>query len=654
MPHTSRTTTSLFASLALASAAATQQAIVTTDATTDAVIALSPFDGSLLNASLFGIPNTVQVSAIMVNDQVWVSEQTADRIVRYDVCGNVLGTMGPTLAGGGLDNIRGMNFFGGIVYVTNDGTNNGATANSLVTFDPAGNYLTTLPLAFSPSPFAVIPWQGDLLVVSSSANDDVHRYTLTGTSVGTFHNSASIGFGHQAIVASDGNVWCSTFTSDTIVKLDATTGAVIQSIPTDNARGVYELLNGNIVWTNTNGIWIHDIGTGSSTLAHPGSCYHLNLIQTDFACHKRYGDGCHSFVVDQSNHFELFPDVPSAKATLDGNALQFNLTPTGYAASWVPGVANALFVPPSASATIVADASFGTEAFTPSAPIPVLGGTAATWTVSSEGVLTAGTPGNQGTSSVASLSATAAAQELAWYTWVNQNPTEAGSGKIKWEEVGGVLYVTFDGVELGSGTPTVAPSTYQFQVNMTTGDVFIVWTSFSASNSTSDVLVGCTLAGTGETPVSIPLTTTVAFLEPDAVLSPLTLTASPSPVINPNTTVTFTASNVPELFPGAGIYAGTMFFSLNPLPGGLDLAGILTTLPGCNAYLSSLDLPLAGVVNNTSTLTWTLDFSNTVFQPGFVIASQAIALFDGAAPLLNGEDGGLLFSNGLLSTTYAQ
>ncbi|MBX3464170.1 MAG: hypothetical protein KF830_13430, partial [Planctomycetes bacterium] len=205
------------------------------------------------------------------------------------------------------------------------------------------------------------------------------------------------------------------------------------------------------------------------------------------------------------------------------------------------------------------------------------------------------------------------------------------------------------------GTPTVAPATFQFQVNMTTGDVLVVWTSFSASNSTADVLVGCTLAGTGQTPVSVPLATSTPFqLQPDLTLAPLTLAAAPAPVINPSTLVTYTATNVPEFVPGSGLYLGTMFLSVNPLPGGFDLTGILTTVPGCNAYIATLDLDLGAGLAFAPTLSWSFPFSNAFFAPGNLVAAQAVALFDGAFPLPNGEAGGFLLSNAVLSTTYPQ
>jgi hypothetical protein len=656
MFRTCSTPSSLLATLAFTGLAFAQQVVVATDDSTDTLVAFSPVDGSLVDPNLFAIPNTVQVSALMVGNEIWISEQSGDRVVRYDVCGNVLGVLGPTLAGGGMDNIRGMKFFGGIVYVTNDGTNNGATADSLVTFDPAGNYLGTIALSASPSPFSVLPFQGDMLVVSSSGPDKVHRYTLAGASVGTFNNSTALGFSHASVIASDGNIWLSTFTTDTIVKLDAATGNILQTLPADNARGIFELQNGNLLWTTQyGGAYVYDMVAGTNTQVHAGSMYNLNLVTLDLACHKSYGVGCHTYREDRSNLMQLFPDVPSAKAALDGNVLQFTRTGNGYLATWLPGVAGALYVPPTPAATVVADASATTTTFTPSVAIPVPGGVASTWTISSEGVLTADAAGNQGTLSTATLANTAAQTGLAWYTWVNQNPVETGSGKIKTEEVGGVLYVTFDGVELVGGTPTLAPSTYQYQINMTTGDVLMVWNSFSSSNSTIDVLVGCTLAGAGATPVSQTLSAAVAaVIEPDPVLNPMTLTASPNAVINPSTLVTYTANDVPEFVPGSGVYIGTMFLSVNPLPSGFDLTGILTTVTGCNAYVASLDIDLGGAVNIAPSLSWSFNYSNAFFAPGNVVASQAVALFDPAFPLLNGEAGGFLFSNGLRTTTHLQ
>ena len=47
-------------------------------------------------------------------------------------------------------------------------------------------------------------------------------------------------------------------------------------------------------------------------------------------------------------------------------------------------------------------------------------------------------------------------------------------------------------------------------------------------------------------------------------------------------------------------------------------------------------------------------FSAPFFTPGATIAAQAVALFDPSFPLVNGANGGFVFSNGVLSVTQPQ
>ena len=69
----------------------------------------------------------------------------------------------------------------------------------------------------------------------------------------------------------------------------------------------------------------------------------------------------------------------------------------------------------------------------------------------------------------------------------------------------------------------------------------------------------------------------------------------------------------------------------------------------------TLDIDLGGTLSfGVPTLSWTFNFSNAVFSPGNVIAAQAVALFDPTFPLANGEAGGFILSNGVLSTTELQ
>jgi len=133
---------------------------------------------------------------------------------------------------------------------------------------------------------------------------------------------------------------------------------------------------------------------------------------------------------------------------------------------------------------------------------------------------------------------------------------------------------------------------------------------------------------------------------------PMTLSAAPAPVINPSTSVTYALANVPEFLPGSGVYLSTLFLSITPLPG-IPLQGILTTQPGCSAYIATLS-DLGPQVTFTPTASWVFTFDSVHFLPGDIIGAQAVALFDPSFPLPNGESGGILTSNGVFTICQTQ
>ena len=410
---------------------------------------------------------------------------------------------------------------------------------------------------------------------------------------------------------------------------------------------------GTFTYVPTGELWL--LVQGSHPQTTNATAPHITALQIRdlwAAYHQDFGSGCHSYSLDRTNFLSAFAGTPAAKAALDGNALLFVPTANGYVANWLPGIGSALYVPPTAAATVVAAGDDVTATFTPSVAAPIPGGTTAQWTVSSNGVLTAGAVGNQGTAYAATLAATATATGLGFYNWRDYNPAAVGSGQIKTEEANGVLYVTFDGVfEYG----TTNPATFQWQVNLATGDVVMVWVSMAISANTTTMVVGSTLAGAGGTPASANFATASPFvMGPVVSLAPLTLSASPAPIINPSTNVTYTVGGIPEFVPGSGVYLSAIFLSVNPLPGGLDVTNLLTTVPGCRAYIATLDLSLGAFLTAAPTSSATFQFANNVFAPGTTVAAQAVGLFDPAFPLANGESGGFVLSNGVLSVTQTQ
>ncbi len=261
------------ATLLCAARTANAQFVMMPDSTNNRIVLFDPNNGSLLNPNLFALPGGTPIHSMQVGSEIWVSEQVGDRVVRYNFVGGVLGQMGTA----GLDNIRGMEQIGNTVYVTNSGTNNGAPGAAVVKFDTAGNpggFISTAVGATSP--FGILDHLGDMLVSSSNANDDIHRYTLAGASAGTFHNSTSLNFAEQMTHDPTGNVLVAGFSSNNILRLNANTGAIINTYTASGARGVYQLGNGNILWSSGAGVFVLDPSTGASSQVYQGGGRYLD------------------------------------------------------------------------------------------------------------------------------------------------------------------------------------------------------------------------------------------------------------------------------------------------------------------------------------------------------------------------------------------
>lgn len=263
----------------LAAIAGAQGVIIMPDSTNSRLVSFNAFDGSVINSNVFSLAGTgTPIHAIQVGNEIWISEQIGDRVSRWGLDGTLLGQIGGGTTGG-LDNIRGMAVVGNTLYVSNGGAANGSPgASSVVMFDlngnPTGSFLTT---GTSPSPFGILEHQGGLLVSSSSANDDIHSYSLTGTSLGTFHNSASLAFTQQMTHATNGDILAANFTTGGITRHDPNTGALLSAFTASGARGVFQLGNGNIMWTNSAGAHVFDVTTGGSTQVYTGGGRYLQL-----------------------------------------------------------------------------------------------------------------------------------------------------------------------------------------------------------------------------------------------------------------------------------------------------------------------------------------------------------------------------------------
>ena len=373
----------------------------------------------------------------------------------------------------------------------------------------------------------------------------------------------------------------------------------------------------------------------------------LQIRDLTSAHHAAYGTGCYSYTGANETFYERFTTSALASARLQGNIMQLVPSGPGYVAFMTPGAAAATYVIPSGTATVLPTTDDGAHTITPSIPMQSPYGPSAQLTISHNGIITLGATPNQGTDFEPTGADVAGSTGAAFYDWFDFNDQEAGStGRIKWEESSGVLYVTWDNVEgYQSG---VNPSTFQYQIDLASGFVTVVWLNVTTVSLAGRAwLTGHTDAGTSLDPGSIDLSTGLPLQTgPDVTLSPLTLSASPAPVFTiggPTVPVTYTATNVIDVAPPAGIGISFLIFSVAPIPGGFDMGFI--GMPGCNLNIASLDVTLA-MPNLAPVTSLTLAIPQPL-SPGDNFYSQVLSLFvPGTLP--NGQNpfGGIL-SNGL-------
>lgn len=270
-----------FSAIALAagvavSAASAQQYVIGVDSTANAAHLFDPFDGSIVQANYLqwgdlGTGGSTAKEALQVGNQIWVSDQIRDVIYRFNLDGSHIATIPNT----GLDNIKGMEVVGDQVWVTNAGSNNGSSGNSIVFIDIASATVAG-SVATTGSLFDLISYNGQLLG-SNITGEDLEIYDLAGNFVSVFHNSdglSGIDFPQQMFAKANGNVLAAGFSAPSGVYEYDSMGNSLGIFAGDGfgPRGVLELGNGEIMWTNGAGFWV----SGGNVFG--GSGQYLNFV----------------------------------------------------------------------------------------------------------------------------------------------------------------------------------------------------------------------------------------------------------------------------------------------------------------------------------------------------------------------------------------
>ncbi len=349
----------------------------------------------------------------------------------------------------------------------------------------------------------------------------------------------------------------------------------------------------------------------------PGYAHSPSAQISNCADRIAYGMGCHQ----QAN--SIYELMPAAGFDLtSGTTITLLRQGSGYLVlDALPGT----YVPPSAAAVAIAPGDDSFQTVTLSTPMPVVGGTTGALTVCSNGHI-ALSPANNGNDWTPSLAEWLAfAQPAIAPSWHDYTPD--ATGEIKFEEVAGIAFVTWDNV---ASFNQALRDTFQVQCELATGNITIVYQFMS--NVGNNYLVGYT-AGGGNTvaaayDLSVDLAAPIAV--DDVGVAPLDLFGA-MPVLGANWDLS--TSNIDATSP-----ISITFFGDARLDPGLPFSMIGLAAPGCSIYINTILGDLTGVsLGGVSTVT--LAIPNNAALVGAVLTAQSVSL-----TLLNPAN--LLASNG--------
>jgi hypothetical protein len=358
------------------------------------------------------------------------------------------------------------------------------------------------------------------------------------------------------------------------------------------------------------GLFHFNVGSGNYTYGNAlSSVYSFGRVEAfvlppgpgAYAYNTAIGSGC-------GGGFTSFYERFASATAFDLANTSISMVPgfgfTGY--TLLPGLRP--FVPPTASATSLPFTNDSTQFVVLSSPFAYVGGASIALGVSDNGSVSAGF---NLTTSVPDVGQLLDSLATGWWMWHDYDPTLPGSGGIKFEEVGGIAYVTWDGVRSPGSAGT---DTFQYQFELATGIVTIAWESMGAA--TGDYVVGYSPAGPSANPGGRDLSA-MQVLALAANDSPsLAVAATSRPILG--SAWNLTTQNVPATaFVGVDVFGlsdpGIDDLSAFGAPGcglraALDVTSAWTVASGAHAY--SLAIP-----NTPSLLNLNLYTTSAVFQP---------------------------------------
>jgi hypothetical protein len=252
----------IIAALAAGSTMASANILVV-DSGNDVVSLLNGFNGSVIQQNFLDINAAAAAEgytgsltpkeAIEIGGEIWVSDQVADRIWRFDsLTGQPLGSVGS----GELNNIRGMEVVGNQLFIS-QGSAGTSFSEGIVVYDLNANAFTgSFNGGFADGDISyndVLFYNGELLVTDSDS-DSIDRYDLSGNFLGLFAESDGLtdfDFAQQMTIASNGNLLVGGFSLPAGVYAFQPDGTALGIVAGQDIgpRGAIELGNGEILYS---------------------------------------------------------------------------------------------------------------------------------------------------------------------------------------------------------------------------------------------------------------------------------------------------------------------------------------------------------------------------------------------------------------------
>lgn len=281
----------------LGTTVAVAELMIPDSGTGDRVMLFSSVDGSLIDANWItdagavGWFFTTPKEASVIGSEIWVSDQVADAIHRFDLDRNFLSSITAHPGGGVLDNLRGFGSDGTSVYLTVMPTS--TTLRGIAVYDTSGN--PTGFFAFNASFFDAEPFMGDLLVSSSTSNDIERHSAEDGTFISNFATDITFPQGVHVLdddsvitvstIAAAGIEGVYHFNADQSLRLYINTEAAKLQFGELVPRAAWLLDDNNYLITTSDGVIKYIVETGAFEMV-------LAAVDAQFIGPISFGTAC--------------------------------------------------------------------------------------------------------------------------------------------------------------------------------------------------------------------------------------------------------------------------------------------------------------------------------------------------------------------------